>query len=78
MRPIKWDRGRLSLLDQRALPEAFDYFVCESSSRVYEAIKKVGDFTFVNFSVNTKQHFSSNNRAKRNVKILPNCLKIEI
>ena len=45
---------------------------------VYEAIKKVGNFTFVNFSVNTKQHFSSNNRAKRNVKILPNCLKIEI
>ena len=45
---------------------------------VYEAIKKVGDFTFVNFSVNTKQHFSSNNRAKRNVRILPNCLKIEI
>ncbi len=41
MRPIKWDRGRLSLLDQRALPEAFDYFVCESSSRVYEAIKKM-------------------------------------
>ena len=45
---------------------------------VFEAIKKVGDFTFVNFSVNTKQHFLSNNRAKRNVKILPNCLKIEI
>ncbi len=41
MRPIKWDQGKLLLLDQRALPETFDYFVCESSSKVYEAIKNM-------------------------------------
>ena len=41
MRPIKWEQGKLFLLDQRALPHNLDYFVCESSTKVHEAIEKM-------------------------------------
>ena len=39
VRPIRWARGRLSLLDQRKLPFELLYLECEDSSRVARAIR---------------------------------------
>ena len=41
IRPIRWQAGRLQLLDQRKLPFAVQYMDCRTSSEVDEAIRSL-------------------------------------
>ncbi|PZP57185.1 MAG: S-methyl-5-thioribose-1-phosphate isomerase, partial [Azospira oryzae] len=38
---MRWRDGRLELIDQRLLPERFEYVVCDCAERVAEAIRSM-------------------------------------